>query len=386
MLTARYALLQSSYWGTFCLVISFASVYLLAGGISNAEIGIVLAVAGLLSAVAQPVLAGAAERSRRPLRVWIVVLGLVLAAAAVLLLVPGGSRLVTSLVYGFLIAAVQVVQPLVNAVGMDALNVGRRLNFGLARAAASLAFALIAAVAGRVVEATSETAIPLIMLGVLAVFIASAGTFVVRSDGGSQDGDHHAAASGAVVAARTSGDRARFVLLLAGLTLAMASHNLLNGFMFQLVSFHGAAASAMGVAIMIAALTELPTMGLWNRIVARWTPGLLLVVSGVAFAVKALATYLAPNLLGIYLAQALQFAAFGLLVPASVYYINRLFPPSERVKGQAYMTMTATAGSVVGSLAGGLVLQSAGVPSLLLLGVGFATVGAALTWAGANRA
>ena len=48
MPTARYALLQSSYWSGFCLIVNFASVYLLAQGLSNAQIGIVIAVASAL--------------------------------------------------------------------------------------------------------------------------------------------------------------------------------------------------------------------------------------------------------------------------------------------------------------------------------------------------
>lgn len=78
--TARYALLQSSYWGGFCLIVSFASVYLRAEGMSNAQIGVVIAVSSGVATVVQPVAAGAADRSRIPLRMWIVGWGLLIAA------------------------------------------------------------------------------------------------------------------------------------------------------------------------------------------------------------------------------------------------------------------------------------------------------------------
>lgn len=123
----------------------------------------------------------------------------------------------------------------------------------------------------------------------------------------------------------------------------------------------------------------------FDRLARRWTPGTLMAVAGVVFALKGLATWLAPDLGGIYLAQGLQFAAFGLVVPASVYYIDRHFPMAQRVTGQAFMTMTATGGSVIGSVAGGLVLDLGGVPTMLLVGAGFGVLGALCMSLGVDR-
>lgn len=386
MPTTRYALVQSSYWSGFCLIISFASVYLLAQGITNAQIGVIIAVASALATVVQPVVAGAADRSRRPLRLWIAVGGVAIAALAATQLTPLSSGLLVAINYGLLIGVVQVLQPLVNSVGMAAINHGIRLNFGIARACASLTFALVSLAAGRVIEASSAAALPIMVIAVQLVFVLAAATFVFRhpavSHGAPADG--HPAQAGPVPL--DSRAWRRFVLLLLGFTFAMSSHNLVNGFMFQIVSFHGGTAADMGLAIMIAALTELPTMAGWNLLQRRWTPGVLMVVAGVMFAVKALATWLAPNLLTIYLAQGIQIAAFGLIVPASVYYIDRHFPPGQRVTGQAYMTMTATGGSVIGSVLGGLVLDAAGVPEMLLVGTALGAIGAACMAAGADRA
>ncbi|AQP48120.1 hypothetical protein BW730_12070 [Tessaracoccus aquimaris] len=384
MPTARYAVLQSTYWSGFCLIVSFASVYLLAQGLSNSEIGILIAVASALATVLQPLVAGVADRSRWPLRLWIVASGILMAALAVALLVPGQPRLLVAITYGVLVGSIQIVQPLVNSVGMDAINLGIRLNFGLARACASLTFALLSLAAGRIVESTSSQALPVLMIAMQVLFVASAATFVFRRPAPHRDEE----VAPEPVQEPEPLDRAawmRFGLVLAGFTLAMASHNVLNGFMFQVVTFHGGTASDMGLAVMIAALTELPTMIGFNRLVRRWTPGVLMIVAGVGFAVKSIATYLAPNLAGIYAAQALQFAAFGLIVPASVYYVNRHFPPSQRVTGQAYMTMTATAGSVIGSVVGGVVLDVAGVPTMLLLGAVFGVLGAGCMAVGSNR-
>jgi len=107
----------------------------------------------------------------------------------------------------------------------------------------------------------------------------------------------------------------------------MTSHNLINTFLFQIVGSHGGDAAVLGLAAMIAAMVELPTMVFFERLLSRWTPGTLLVVGGVTF----------------------------------------------------------SAGSVFGALIGGVVLDAAGVPTLLLVGTVVAAAGAVLVWVGADR-
>ena len=88
MLTARYAALQSSYWSAFCLVINFVSVFLLAHGLTNAQIGVLMAVASAVATVVQPIVAGLVDRSRLPLRLWLVMGGIVVGTVLTLLFLP----------------------------------------------------------------------------------------------------------------------------------------------------------------------------------------------------------------------------------------------------------------------------------------------------------
>lgn len=56
----------------------------------------------------------------------------------------------------------------------------------------------------------------------------------------------------------------------------------------------------------------------------------------------------------------------------SVYYVNAGMEPEDAIKGQAYFTMTYTLGCVIGSFLGGVLIDFAGVNSMLI----FATVSA----------
>ena len=64
---------------------------------------------------------------------------------------------------------------------------------------------------------------------------------------------------------------------------------------------------------------------------------------------------------------------WALITVSSVYYVNSIMEKQDAIKGQAYMTMTYTLGSVAGALVGGALIDSLGVISML----GFATVSAA---------
>ncbi|MEZ5084762.1 MAG: MFS transporter [Tessaracoccus sp.] len=384
MLTARYSVIQSSYWAAFCLIISFANVFLLARGMTTSQIGVLVAVAGTMATVLQPIVAGVADRSRAPLRLWVALGGVALAGLAVAVL-PLDRGLLLAILYGLMVAAIQIIQPLVNSLSMAAISRGYAVNFGLARAFGSLSFAVVSLAAGAIVDATSVDSLPVMMLVFHALFVGFSATFVLRRRPVSveQDGAPHAEAPD-----NPPLDRRRqrlLVLLILGLTLAMTSHGMINTFMFQIVDHHGGTAAAMGIALTIAAVTELPAMSLWDKIMTRWTPGTMLVLAGIVFAVKNLAMLLAPNLTVIYLSQLLQFACFAIAIPGTVYYVNRLLPRALQVRGQSYMTMTISAGSVIGSLFGGWLIDFSGVPTMLLAGTVVATAGAALIWGGAER-
>ena len=47
----RYTLINATYFAAFCTVHAYAAVYLLANGFTNTQVGILLAVANIISAV-----------------------------------------------------------------------------------------------------------------------------------------------------------------------------------------------------------------------------------------------------------------------------------------------------------------------------------------------
>lgn len=412
MPTVRYAAVNAAYWAGFCLILGFSSVFLLGRGLTNTQIGVVLALSGLASAILQPWVAGMAEVSTHPLRHWIAALAGVIGLAGVGLLLPV-SPVRDGVIFGLALCLLQVVLPLVNALGMQTSREVTPVDFGIARAIGSLSFAATSVMVGALVARTSIDVLAPLIIVTQALLVIAALTFVLRarpdllraraaadlgasqarraaigadeSPGGESQAERNVA--GGTPAEETPGlvGRGRFLVLLIGIVGCFVSHSAINNFGFQIIESHGGTSADLGLALLIAAIVEIVPMLFFSRMVARWTPGTLLRVAAVIFAVKAVATLLAPNLASYLATMILQVGSFGVLLPATVYYVDRMLPVAERTRGQAYMTLTLTVGSVVVGLGGGQLLDRSGVPALLAAGAAASLLAVVLVFVGTSR-
>lgn len=393
--TIKYSGLQGGFWMSFCICFSYASIYLLSRGYSNSQIGLVIAVAGVISSVLQPLVAGLADgEGRYTLRGLIMFLSVIMLLSAIILLLPQLHFLWIAVLYIVLLAVLQILTPLVNAIGMDWINKGIPVNFGLARGVGSVSYALISFVAGIVIERHSASVVPLfIILCYCIVFIAA---YIFRLPDRTGAGEYAGQAdSGAQTAQAAPDDGAqelsffrtyrRFFVLLAGISFVFVSHNMLNNYMFQVMSYHHGGSSETGIASGIAAALELPTMIAFSYLIKKASSGTLLKVSCIFFALKAFLTFTAVDIAGVYLAQIAQIGGFALSVPASVYYTNSLIRPKDRAKGQSFMTVTNTVGSIFGSTLGGLILDVSGVPAMLIAATLAAVLGTLLAFVSTEK-
>ena len=386
--TPRFAMIQGSFWMSFCIIFGYVSVYLLSKGFSNSEIGIVIAVAGAISAFLQPLVADFADKTTKiSLRYIISFFSLLIILVAIVLLIPGLHVLWIAIFYGTAVAGLQILTPLTNAIGMECVNRGIPVNFGLARGIGSISYAAVSYVAGRVVTTFSTDAIPVMIILLYVILIIATLSFRFPQSLPVDKTEKNKTQKDGKVKGQKSffATNRKFFLLLVGVTFSFISHNLINNYMFQIMQYHGGGSSEMGTALAIAATLELPTMLGFVYIIRKFNSGILLKVSGAFFFVKAILMFLAPNIVGIYISQGAQILAFALQVPASVYYVNSLMQPEDRVKGQAFMTATNTLGSIGGSLIGGVVLDYCGVKIFLLVSVLVAGIGMLIIFAASEK-
>lgn len=383
-LTVFYSFIQGLYWMNFITVIGYSSYFLLSRGFSNTEIGIIIAVAGIVSAILQPVLASYADQPQSPslkkLMQLLLLVQLILGILLLFVQIPA----VIGLLYGCSIALLQILTPFVSALGMESINQGNNLNFGLARGMGSVAYACLSYILGIVTHKTGASAIPvfimpitLSLIGVLAFF-----PFAKKQYEPDVKANLTANSSNPLVFFRKY---KRFTLVLLGCIFIYVSHVLLNNFTFQIIESKGGGSAQMGTATAIAAMSELPILFLFSFIVQKIRCDILLRISAVFYIVKAVGSLLAPNIPLFYGVQMLQMLAWGLMTVVSVYYVNTIMEKEDVIKGQAYFTMTYTLGSVAASFVGGALIDLSGVNAMLVFSVVSVIIGAVIVFFAAER-
>lgn len=381
--TVKYSAVHIFYWPIMCSSFAFGAVFFLSKHYTNSQVGVVLAAASILSVFMQPAAASVADRFRGAGMNRII---LALAAAGALLAALrfffSDVPVVPAVLYILENAAANALLPLVNALGVQVMNGGAEINFGLARGTGSVAYAVVSFALGLFLKTGKPDVLPLfsiafyLALGAAAVrFPADCGARTPPPPGGEKAKLDREEFSKGGFLPKGSG---RFALLLAAVVFSFCGQSMLGTYLIQILRRVGGAAENVGVANGIAATIELPAMALFTVLIRKYRSGTLLRASFAVIVCKTLATLLAPSVAGIYAAQIFQFGGYAMFVPASVYYANEVVPRSSLAKGQAALTSASTLGGVAASLLGGRLLDCAGVGTMLTASVLIASAGCAM--------
>lgn len=369
-LTTRYGLILSSYWMGYAAVFAYVSLYMLDLGFTSGQVGLLIAVSGLVSALLQPVLAGYADKPES------------ISLKSLNLLIGGGCALcggllplvrqwpaVTALVYGLALALLQLATPFINALGMTSLNCGSKLNFGVSKSAGAASFAVASWILGKVTSRFGSPVVPVAIAGFFLLFLGFVAIYP------KQRAPKTEKARRSVGFGQFVRKYPKFIALLAGCILLYISHVLLNSFTLQIIRTKGGDSEQMGTAMAIAALAELPTMLAFTRLLKKRGSYYWLRFSGFFFVLKTLGSLVCTNVGQYYALQLFQLLAWGMITMASVYYVNSIMDPGDSVKGQAYFTMAYTLASVAGAVLGGRMIDLVGVNTMLVFGTICAAIG-----------
>lgn len=380
--TVQYSLLPLFYWGAFCSVISYASYYLLSLGYKNSTIGMIIAVAGIFSAVLQPIIASYADRadSMSLKNIVLLIAGIQIVGYLALFLMHQKAFLFSGILYGMEIGIHQIMTPLINSLGTETLNQGKKLNYGVSRAMGSTGYAIVAFILGKITVRTESSSVllsSLVMLFALEFFLIIYPFQKQPQTAANSDTTKDSQKKSAIsdnLPSRSSGSLAffkhykRFTILLVGCILIYISHVMINNFTLQIIQAKGGGPEEMGTAQSIASLIELPVMFLFGWFLKKASAAVWFKISGFFFFLKTFATLLVPNIPSFYAIQIFQMFGWALITVSSVYYINSIMEDQDKIKGQAYFTMTYTIGCVFGSLLGGALLESFSANAMLICG------------------
>ena len=370
-LTIRYALHQLAYWAAAAGVISFATTFLLQRGFPATQVGTIMAIGTILSCLTQPVLAERADRSPRILFPLIVGLTVFSGVCFACVLLPRLPRALFALLYLLGVWAFDAMMPLMNSVCVRFMALGCPINYGVARAAGALSFAVAALGIGYLMERTganSMVLLSLMLLGLCAVITL-----------GYPRGDETAAQVQTTVRSCSVTEFFRryrwYCASLLGILLLGMFHAMTENYLIAIFERLGGGSSNVGVALFIPTVVEAVVMVYFSHIRRKISDNWLLRWAGVTFLVKSFVFLFAPNIGVIYAAQVLQATSYGFLSPTQMYYADAKVHRSDMVKGQAFITAAYSLGCAMGNFMGGVLVQHCGVVTMLTAGVGMAAAG-----------
>ncbi len=375
-LTAHYALIQSVFWISGCCTLTYTTPFLQARGFTNTEIGVTLALASCLTILLQPFVAAFADRSKKLTLNRLIPLLLVLTAiiSVVLMLMPA-VFLPTAVLSVLLSTLTRMQNSLLTSLSSEQVQAGGKLNFSLARGFGSFSFAIVSMIIGRLTDSVGTQ----IIFPICAVGAVTAIAVILAFPKPAARAVKEKAAEEPASLPEFIRENGRFVGFAICLVLIYLSHIFINSFTIQVVMSRGGSGSEMGLASAIGGFLELPAMALFPYILKKvGSVSTVLKMSAVAMTVKSLITFMAPNLGWFYFAQALQFFAYAMLIPACVYYVNRMIASKDKVKGQSLVDMAQVLATVIGSVLGGVFLDLRGVDFMLIIGTAVSGVGALL--------
>lgn len=384
-LTIQYGFLQSMYWMAFCVIMGFATVFLLYKDFEGQQIGMILAAANICAVFLQPIIASFADRSKKiSLKTIISFLALIVIFLTVLLLIVPINKIIIASLFILIGTVVLTIQPLLNSLIFEYINRGLAINYGLARGLGSLSFAGMSFALGFIVSRFSPAVLPYLYIFFYSFILVIAYSFKMPKALKKEYNEKLSASSTTKKSVKLT-ELLHFFkryhnlhLLLLAVCFLFIFHNIINTYLIQIMLNVGGTDTDFGISLALAASVELPTMMGFAYLVRKIKGSTLLKISAVFFTVKAIVFLVAPSVGIIYIGQILQALSFALYIPASVYYMNAIMEPNDRIKGQAIIMVAMTLGGVFGNLIGGFLLETFTIFVMLVAGVVFSLMGTLL--------
>lgn len=390
-----YAIAFATYWMSYCVVASFSSVFLLANGYSNTEIGLLIAIGNLVSVGIQPVLANLADRSKKVtvFEISMLATALIMLFALFTLILHGRSILLFA-AYLLMFAIHASLQSLLNSMDQTLAQRSIHVDYGICRSMGSLWYSAISALLSYLVVRVGIVSLPIVCEACAALMIA--GLFLLNrlfkqslvppetvAEGTSEEAPRLSAEEAASEQKEiTMKDfilrHKLFLIMNVGIFLIFYDHQIINFFMLQVFRNVGGDSAQMGTYYSIMTLLEIPTLMGFTLLTRRFSTSFLLRLATIGFVLRAVLMLLAHTSLLMMLTLVVHPIGFPLFLPTIVRYIDEIMDRRERVRGQSLYVMVITISGVVATASGGAVLDAFGAGPLLWICAVTCVIGAAI--------
>lgn len=370
--TLKFTMIEIGVWTMYAPVMGYISVFLLSKKFSNAEIGLISALGCSISAILQVIVSRYADKeeskSVKSLLIYIETLQLMLAGS--LFILKDSSTIVIGIIFGIMIAILQLIVPLANSLAVETMNQDKKINYGAARGISSLLFAVLINLMGVLIKSNGLVVIPAVMVITAIILLVATILFPFKRTILKN------------IEKRSSQNSKMFLfkypmitLFLLGAVCTYVGHSLVNIYLFQIVTSKGGDNIGMSICLSLTALYEMPVMVGFTALLMKKSSNFLTRLGSVGIMLKIVLTLFVNDMAGLYIIQVCQMFGYAIFVVSTVYYANQEVEKCDRIKGQAYMTMVSTLGIVLASIMGGVLLDLGGINGML-------TVGSVITFIG----
>ena len=386
--TFHYMVITGGFWMAFCVVTAYAAVYLQGVGCSNGELGLILALGNVGGALLSPVLGARIDRNRNLRHATVInVLLAIQVVLLVLLRLHPRHNLFTAACYVLYMTAMMPV----NAVNLDlCVRLERALaplNFGLARSMGSFSFVILSTLLGVITARWGYLTLPL--AGLAVVLLQFVGNRVIDRDlriaeeaMPPAENEVREQSSSLPVFIR---ENRMFCLMLFGTIIIFIAHNMDGNFLINEIRALGGDTAIMGYVAAFTAITEVPVMMFASKLPKKWSTVQYIRLALVLFVFKSLAYALAPSIPLFFASRVFQAPSYALYTVLIVGYADSQVARKDSAKAQSLAFSMTTIGSVLASLIGGRMFDTAGVKPTMLTAVAIAAVGAVIALAGTKE-
>ena len=354
----KYYTTMGLYWSVIAACVSFLNVFLTGRGLGTAEIGFLTAVGNGLAAIFQPIVSKVCSRSNKNERDFLVLISM-LAMTLVIMALERKAGLAMKIEIVAAIALVLVMQPLLNSLGYFYIARSVEINYGVSRGIGSITFAVTSFVLGILSEINKDLSMVMaaVLLGALILSLLaqkpiSGNNVVTVFDERAQ---------------KQKIQNSKFIIFLLAVGMLFTFYNVTNVYLLQIANRIGGDAKTVGTAFAVAALFEFPIMFMFNRLKEKFKSRSMLIFSGIFFLLKGILTYIATSPSLLIAIQVTQLFGFALFTPCSVDFINDIMSDEKKITGQGFLASAITMGGVIGSVAGGVLIESTGVLNTLII-------------------
>lgn len=366
----QYIVLQGLYMTLYCVSCGFISFYLQGNGFANSGIGIITAVFCLFAVIFQPIVGNICDRiDRLTWKKLIIILGLPYIVICIAMLIIK-EKWIIAILFGMMYIITNIYLPLINTALFSYKREGIEINFGVARGMGSAMYALMALFIGNIAVRVGTRIIPMAGIIIIALFLGVVFSMPVADK---------------IKSDRNETKRTNIVgfikkypyfsIMLLAVLFIYFSHNIIGTYLLQIVQSLGGNSGNLGITMFIQALAEIPVLFTFSYIMKKVKIGNLMILAGIGYVVRGILYFISGSIMMIYIIQLSQIFSFAIVTAASVYFTGMVVDVEDQTTGLAFMSGMTAAGTVLGSLLGGEILDHIGMRSMLAVNILITIIG-----------